>query len=223
MVIKCDDPWSPKERKIKKLFEKEKGKLFHPIIKELVKLHIQANTISYISTAIGLISVLFLWIDLRISAVLLACHLLIDGIDGSLARYIRKNKLPYARKCGKLQGSITDSFSDQIVISSTTLGYIAIGILNPIIGGLYLIAYPMQIVFSTIRNIIEIPNPYVLRPRIYIYILFGIFAFTSINYLNHATLLFSVILLIYIIHDFFSIRKWISKYGETTTPKKRKK
>lgn len=197
-TVKCSDCWSPSERKLKNFFETWKKYLFYPIIKLLIRLHVTANMVSYFSAILGLASAIYILYDIKISAILLIISLLMDGIDGSLARELN---------APKLQGSITDCFADQIVISSTTIAFIAIGIIDPIIGGLYLVVYPTHITFTILKNIINKPNRYVFRPRIFVYIAFWLYAFFGINYLNYTVLPISIILLLYIFHDFYSLRK----------------
>ncbi|KKT18899.1 MAG: hypothetical protein UW03_C0028G0015 [Candidatus Peregrinibacteria bacterium GW2011_GWA2_43_8] len=182
---------------MKTLIEKIKAILFYPFIALLIKAGITANMVSYFSAIVGLISVAFLWYDLKISAVLLIISLMIDGVDGSVARATKKNSL---------KGSVTDCFCDQATISASTIGFIAIGILDPIIGGFYLVLYPILITFSILRNIVNSPACYVLRPRIIVYGTFVLYAFGSINVLNHVVAILSAALLFQVVKDFYFLR-----------------
>lgn len=199
--ISYADCWSPSERKAKATLESIKGFIFNPIVNILIKLGITPNTISYISAIVGLTSAVFMWFDLKIAAILLIVSLLIDGTDGSLARA--------TNKCS-FKGSITDSFTDQIVISASTIGLIAINLLNPIIGGLYLVLYPIVIIFTILRNILNIPRKYVFRPRIIVYCVFGLYVLSSINILNYVVLPFSLILLLQVVVDFYCLRSVVN-------------
>lgn len=191
------DCWSPSERRIKSIFERIKQIIFYPLVVLLIKLKITANMISYLSAMVGLISVVFLWYNLKISAILLLISLVIDGIDGSVARKTKKNNL---------KGAVTDCFADQITISASTIGFIAIGILNPIIGGIYLVLYPILIIFSVVRNIFNFPSSYILRPRIIVYGTFVFYIFSLINLLDYIVSILSIILLIQVIKDFYFLR-----------------
>ena len=197
MNRKCADPWSPSERKMKSIIEKTKGMLFNPLVALLLKLKITANAVSYFSSLIGLISALYLFVNIKYAAIFLLASFIVDGIDGSLAR---------ASKQDSLQGSVTDCFCDQIVISSTTIGFIAIGLLNPIVGGLYLATYPIVIIFSVIRNLIGSPRAYVLRPRMIIYFSFLLYAFTDIDIIDMVVLPLALLLLLQVIIDFYFLR-----------------
>jgi|GEM_PF-2392841 len=194
----CADCWSPSERKMKGFFETIKKYLFWPIVKTCAKFGITANMVSYVSAAIGIASAVYVWYDMKISAILLLISLLLDGVDGAVARDQNPPKLP---------GSITDCFCDQLVISSTTIAFIATGLLDPVIGGLYLVGYPLLITFSILKNIINKPNIYVFRPRIIVYIGFWIFVIFGKNYMDYIVLPISIIILLYVIYDFYSLRK----------------
>lgn len=182
---------------MKSIIEKIKGILFTPLIRLLIKLKITANMVSYFSAFLGIVSVIVLFFDIKISAIILLISFVFDGIDGSLAR---------ANKKDNLEGSITDCFCDQIVISSTTIGFIAIGIINPTIGGLYLVTYPIVIIFSIIRNLVNKPRAYVLRPRIVVFAIFILYAITDINLMDWIVLPLSLLLLFQIIVDFYFLR-----------------
>jgi phosphatidylglycerophosphate synthase len=193
----CADCWSPSERRMKAHIERLKNLIFFPIIRLLVKLGVTANMVSYSSAVIGLASAVYLWYDIKVAAILLAVSFAIDGLDGSVARATKKNKM---------KGSVTDCFADQLTISATTIGFIAVGLLNPVIGGLYLIVYPVIIIFSILRNIIGKPAVYVLRPRLVVFIAFWFYAATSINWMNYVVLPLSIILLFQAVKDFYFLR-----------------
>ena len=197
MTEKYADCWSPSERKMKAIIEKLKGIFFTPLVLLLLKLKITANMVSYFSALLGLVSVIVLFFDIRMSAILLLISFMFDGIDGSLARASKKDNL---------EGSITDCFCDQIVISSTTIGFIAIGVINPIIGGSYLVTYPVVIIFTILRNLLDKPSIYVFRPRIIVYLIFIIYAFAGINLMDWIVLPLSIILFYQIIKDFYFLR-----------------
>ena len=200
MEQKCANCWSPSETKMKSLIERKKGVFFSPLLHLLIKLKISANMVSYFSAIIGLVSTVYLFFDIKISAILLIISFIIDGIDGSLARIT---------KTDNIQGSITDCLCDQVVISSSTIGLMSIGILNPIIGGLYLVTYPLVITFAILRNLINQPRFYVFRPRIIGYLVFIVYAFTKIDIINLVTLILSLTLIFQVITDFYFLRKYL--------------
>lgn len=196
-TITYADCWSPSERKMKGFFENIKSILFKPLVFVLIKLQISANFVSYLSAIVGLIAVLYMWYDIKLATIFLILSLILDGLDGSLAR---------ATKTNNLNGSLTDCFTDLIVISASSIGLIATGLVNPIIGGIYLVSYPLLITFSVLRNILNCPKKYVFRPRFIVYAIFIFYAFSSINILNIILAPISLILLFQVTTDFYFLK-----------------
>lgn len=191
------DSLSFSERKPTALIEYLKKFIFYPVVILLIKLGITANMVSCISALIGFISAIYLWFDYKVAAILLLISFFTDGTDGSLARATHKNDK---------QGAIMDCFMDQITISATTIGFISIGLLDPIIGSLYLLSYPIVVIFSSLRNIIGKPAIYVLRPRIIVYAAFWLYTITSFNSMNYVVSPLSLILLFQVTKDFYFLR-----------------
>ena len=196
------DSFSPFERKSKEMWSKHFGKLIEPIIKILVKLKISPNLISYFSAFLGLAATAFLWVDLSISGILLISSTLIDTLDGALARYLNKVKL---------RGAITDCFTDQITLSAITFGLILTGIITPLFGCLFLLLYPILIIFSVLKNILKIPSRYTFRPRLLIYGAFLFYIFTSINFFNFILGPLVLILGCQVIRDFYQLRNYLDE------------
>jgi len=194
------DCWSPSERKAKHFFEETKAVVFYPLLQLLLFLKISPNMVSFLSATLGLSATVYMWIDLRISVFMLILSLVLDGVDGSLARMTKKNST---------SGSLTDAFADQITISSTTIGFIALGFVDIVSGSIYLLSYPIIILFSIIRNALNFPQKYVFRPRILVYLAFALFVYTDINILNITVLVFGVILLTQIFIDFLFLKNKI--------------
>ena len=192
---------SPLERKIKESVGKRFGKLIEPLLKLLVKLNISPDIISYSSAFFGLTSTVFLWVNLVTSGFLLIISTILDTIDGALARYINHTTT--------FKGAITDCFTDQITVSAMTLGLILKKIINPLFGSICLLLYPILIIFSIIKNFLKIPSSYILRPRLLIYALFLLYAFTSINLLNYVLGPIALILGYQIIRDFYQLRSYL--------------
>lgn len=196
-VVDC---WGPGDRTFKSLTERLKGLIFSPIIFILKKLGVTANMVSYASAAFGVAATFYLWQDWQISAWLIIISVLLDGIDGSLAR---RSANPDPR------GPLIDNFADLIVISATTIGFIAVGIISPVVGGLYLVSYPLLIVFAIIRNIIGKPRQHVLRLRLYIYAAFILEAFWGISIMAYIVWPITLIHLFFVLSDFYFLKNEI--------------
>jgi phosphatidylglycerophosphate synthase len=198
--IKYSGIWTKSERKIKELSENLRNKFFHPVVFILAKLKITPNIMSIISALTGIVATVYIWYDLKIAGILLIASLVLDGIDGPLARYTGT---------GSPRGEITDAFTDQTVISATTIGFIANGLIHPVIGGVYLAVYPLLVTFIILRNIINKPSLYVFRPRLFVYVSFLLYAFWGINWMNYIIIPATGIVGIYFLYNFFKLRRML--------------
>ena len=91
---------------------------------------------------------------------LLLLHVLLDGIDGPLARF---------QGTAGNRGSFTDTTADQLVVTFSTIALIHFGLVNAITGSLYLFFYTLVIVFAMIRSSMAIPYSWLVRPRLIVY------------------------------------------------------
>lgn len=197
-MIECADCWSPAERKVKKAFEEFKAVVFYPVVFVLKKIGVPVDLISYVSMVVGVISAYYVWFDLKIAGGLLLLSLVLDGIDGALARAMKRDGV---------RGAVMDCFADQVVISATMIGMMAMGIVDLVIGGVYLVMYPLLIVFSILRNIIKRPRVYVFRPRTYVYVAFWVYAFFGMNYVGYVTGVAAVAVGVQVVMDFYFLRE----------------
>ena len=92
--------------------------------------------------------------------VLLLLHILLDGIDGPLARF---------QGTSGNRGSFTDTTADQLVVTFTTIALIHSGLATVIAGSLYLFFYTLVVVFAMVRSSLAIPYSWLVRPRLIVY------------------------------------------------------
>lgn len=194
------DCWSPAERRLKHVFETIKKYVFYPFLGLFSWLRISANMISYASAMCGLIATYYMWIDMHQAAIFLIVSVVLDGIDGSLARFTHQSSP---------QGSLTDAFTDQVTISATTIGMIANGVIDIVWGGVYLVLYPVLILFSILKNSLGTPNQYVFRPRFIMYVFFLWYVYSGQNIINYALIPVVLVLMSYVLYDFFTLKKVI--------------
>ena len=181
-----------------------RGKILLPILKFLTFCKVRPNHLTYLSLVSGIAFCFIFCFEFKgakfISFVMLAIHVLLDGIDGPLARYTQT---------ASNRGSFTDSMADQLVVAFTTIALIYAGNIRVIAGGLYLFLYTMVVVFAMVRNSLSIPYNWLVRPRfiVYAWFLVDVYLFPgSINYI----LWFCIILLgALMISGFYKIRKKI--------------
>jgi phosphatidylglycerophosphate synthase len=147
-----------------------KQRLLQPLLKLLAALHVTPDQISIFSLVLGVgFAPFFLMSDhgwsLHLAYGLLFLHLLIDGIDGPLARHLR---------ISSSAGSFTDTVCDQIVIATTciammigwTKGFPGVSIAQ---GSLHLFLYTSVVAMAMVRNALHVPYYILLRPRNLVY------------------------------------------------------
>ncbi|MBW2976871.1 CDP-alcohol phosphatidyltransferase family protein [Candidatus Woesearchaeota archaeon] len=159
--------------------------------------------VTYASVVVGVSSAVVIAFSLKLSAALLAVSFILDGVDGSLARYTQKSNNA---------GSVTDGFCDQIVVTATAMGFVGVGLLNPLLAMAYVAMYPVVVLFTIIQKKMHIETMYTLRPRLLVYTAFFIFVLSGKNLLNPLLIGVSLLLTYYTIRDFIKIRRGL-KYG----------
>lgn len=157
------DCYSDGDRKIMEFSQEIRARLLGPLLELLVKWKVNANHLTFLSLVMGLGACVAVYYSKPMFLFLLLLHVLIDGLDG-----------PLARKIGMAspKGSFTDTMADQIVIAASTIVLIHLNVISPIPGGAYLFVYTMVIAFSMVRNAMNIPYSWLVRPRFVVYLWF---------------------------------------------------
>lgn len=146
------------------LGQRLRGRFLDPLLKLLTRWRIVPDQVTLASLLAG---VLFApaWLTGHPgwAVVLLWLHVVLDGIDGPLARY---------QGIASQQGSFTDSFCDQIIVSIVTITLMSgpdpwIGIWA---GSLFLVLYVGVLAISMVRNALRAPYSWLVRPRFFVYL-----------------------------------------------------
>ena len=134
--------------------------LFDPLLRMLARLQVSPDHVTLFALVAGLFFFpLYRWSPAAAFAAL-ALHVLLDGLDGPLARHLGT---------ASRQGSFLDTFCDQLVVTVTTLTLMKAGVVDAMAGGFYVFLYAMVVFFSMVRNALEIPYPWLIRPRFIVY------------------------------------------------------
>lgn len=132
----------------------------------------------------------------------LALHVLLDGIDGPLARH---------QQVASRAGSFTDTCSDQIVVTATTLA-LTTGeppALAPLLAGTYVFLYTMVVAFAMVRNALDVPYSWLVRPRFWVYGWIVVDSYVLPQTLDWVVAAFSLLLLVKLITGFRAIRRML--------------
>jgi phosphatidylglycerophosphate synthase len=135
--------------------------LLGPLLFLLTRVGVSANGLTLLALAAGLgFCAAFGW-SRPVALMLLAFHVVLDALDGPLARY---------RGTASRRGSLTDTLSDQTVVAASSLTLIFHGVIHPLPGGLYIFLYTVVIAFAMVRNALAIPYSWLVRPRFLVYV-----------------------------------------------------
>jgi phosphatidylglycerophosphate synthase len=137
-----------------------------------------------------------------VALVALLIHVLLDGLDGPLARFMGT---------ASRRGSFTDTVADQIVVTATTLAVMAapqppIGIW---VGGLYVFVYAMVVGFAMIRNALSVPYSWLVRPRFWVYGWIAVDLYLFPGWMNVVVGAFVVLLAWKMATGFMAIRRML--------------
>jgi len=138
-----------------------RGQLLRPLLAVLAGLRITPNHLTLLSLLAGLaFCPVFLWSSQWVAFALLLAHLLLDGLDGPLARHTQR---------ASNRGSFTDTAADQVVVTFSAVTLIHAGYAGAWPGGLYLFFYSLVVCFAVVRNAMAIPYSWLIRPRLLVY------------------------------------------------------
>ena len=194
--------YSEKEFQWMQKFQKIKSVLFYPFLYILTKLGITASMLSFMSGVIAITFLILAIVQNRPELFILGIfiHFLLDGLDGSLARFQKKDSF---------YGTFIDMVYDYIGIVSASIFILFFNYSNTILVLIYTLLYTIVLVNSLILGYIKRPYKYVLRPRIYIYIALAIDVYYLKGITTEALIITSVLMFLSSIGGIVKIGKYI--------------
>ncbi|MBM4429666.1 MAG: CDP-alcohol phosphatidyltransferase family protein [Chloroflexi bacterium] len=146
------------------------ARVYGPLVRALARLGVSPNMVSLLGPALGLVFVYTVRHHLRLSFLIWVPSMLVDGIDGALARYTGR-----ASNFGALMDQVADHTRETLIV----VGLTAAGALSPLWGSLYPFVYTATNVTLLLGNQYGVPAPFavkswmVLYPAIAVYLLWG--------------------------------------------------
>ena len=138
-----------------------RGRWLRPLIRALEGIHCRAGHLTLLSLLAGLAFCPVFLLGHHLAALgLLILHVLLDGLDGPLARHLGR---------ASNRGSFTDTMADQIVVTFSTLTLIHAGFAGLWPGAMYLLFYTVVVLFAMARNAMAIPYSWLVRPRFFVF------------------------------------------------------
>jgi len=153
-----------------------RAQLFDPLLRLLARLGVTANHVTVASLLCGLaFPPVFHWVVPWAAFVLLLLHVLLDGLDGPLARF---------RGTASNRGSFTDTMVDQVVVTVVMIAMIRGGYAELWAGSLYVFFYLLVVTFAFVRNALLEPYSWLFRPRFLIFFWLPVEVYWWSNTLN---------------------------------------
>lgn len=178
-----------------------RARWLHPLLEWLAGLGMRGNHVTLLSLLAGLgFCPAYMMGHPGAAFGLLILHVLLDGLDGPLARF---------RGQASNRGSFTDTMADQAVVTATALTVIQAGDAGAWPGGLYLFFYTVVVGFALVRNALAAPYSWLFRPRFVIFGWFAVETYWWPGTLDVAVWIASGILALKAITGFIMIRRRI--------------
>jgi len=131
-----------------------------PVLDGLTRAGIRPDHVTLISLAAGLAGAGLWWLHPAAALGCLALHVVLDGLDGPLAR---------RQQSASPRGSFTDTMADQTVVTAVALMLMAGERLAVLPGGIYIFLYAVVALFAIARNALSRPYSWLVRPRLVFY------------------------------------------------------
>ena len=192
------DCYSAADRKLMIWSQEVRRKMLRPLLWLMVKCRISADILTLASLAAGLAFCPVYFFCRPAALGLLGLHVCLDGLDGPLARYAGT---------ASRKGSFTDTMADQIVVTASTITLISGGVIWVVPGACYIFIYAVVVAFSMIRNALEIPYAWLVRPRFFVYAWFAIELYVLPGSIDYVLWAFTGLLSAKMITGFIKIRR----------------
>lgn len=198
--------FAEQEQRGQKKFQELRDRLLQPVIRLLIACRVTANSVSAVSM---LMLIPAGWLLLRsapaqppasdalLAAGLVWLHVVLDAIDGPLAR---------AAGTAGPGGAFTDMCVDHsgMVITSCLLA--AAGLIDGTLTAVYVSSYTGAVVFTVWLNALERAFPVVIRTKYLLYLMLTFYGATGQNWLPPVVAVFCVIHVLFTVWGFFRIR-----------------
>ncbi len=192
------DCYGAGDRGLMVLSQQVRGRVLILLVGLLARCGVTADGLTALSLIAGLAFCPAFVIHPLLALAFLALHVALDGLDGPLARHTGT---------ASRRGSFADTVADQIVVIATTLSLIHADLIAAVPGVLYLASYTVVIVFSVVRNALSAPYTWLVRPRLFVYLLIPIELYLQPGILGPALWVCTGILTLKVLTGFLSIRR----------------
>ncbi len=194
---KFESIYSEEEARFLVPWQKIRQVTLAPIARLLSRLGISADTLSYVSVALGIAFCLLAPSHFSIAFWLLVASVICDGLDGVEAR-LKGATTP--------RGAFIDMFSDQIVVAFSVAGMAWRGSIHPVLAILFVYVYTALVTFLILHSILRVSSRWIIRPsRMLFYAAIALLFFFHIDLLNYL-LVFYLLALPLLVLSFWRLR-----------------
>lgn len=191
------DCYAAGERGLMAAGQRLRAVLLQPFLRGLARLRVSPDHLTFMSLLAGVLFCPAWFWSKTVAWMLLALHILLDGVDGPLARHlgVASNK-----------GSFTDTMSDQVVIAGTTAALMASGEAGALAGMAYVVVYTTVVLFAFMRNALSVPYAWLVRPRFFVYAWFVVETYLWPGTLDFVLWTAAALLVLKVVSGFLRIR-----------------
>jgi len=175
-----------------------RNRFFHPLLVTLDKLGVTPDIISFLSLLCMVGFVYFVPTNMLVALIFIIPHIVLDGIDGCLARY---------QGSASNAGALTDIFVDQIGLVVAILALIYYGMIDPFWSAWYMAMYMIMIMFLVLLNRLGSPIRFAFRSKYFFYLVLLIDLYVVRDIVPPFLALFAIYMTIHNIYFFMRMRK----------------
>jgi len=179
--------------------------LLNPVVILLAALRVPPNLVSISQIVVGGAIALIIADHPRIAFVLFLVALLLDSLDGSLARY--------TGRCTRF-GAILDGFCDHVREIIVVASLARAGALDPLWATLYAFVYPAFNLILYLCNYHHTPLPLALKPYLTFYPALFLHLWWEINWLDGAVTLSIILMGLVIVQGLLHLWRVLGKAGD---------
>ncbi len=195
------DSYSSLERCFLGLGRQLMSTLLKPAVVILAVLGVSPNAVSISQIVAGIVIILTLTDHPRFAFLLFILALLLDGLDGALARY--------AGRCspfGALLDQLCDHTREILVVAALTRA----GALDPFWATLYAFAYPALNLTIFLCNYYQTPLPLAIKSYLVVYPVLFFYLWWGINWLDRAVALSVTLMGLIIVQGLLHLRQCLT-------------
>lgn len=199
------DCYSAGERRWMEYGQQLRARWLDPLLRLLDRWRVTPDHITIASLGFGILFVPLWYLQypwIAWSALML--HVILDGVDGPLARF---------QKVDSQRGSFTDSFCDQVIVSVVTMAMMndSTRIVDVWGGSLFILLYVGVLAMSMVRNALHVPYSWLVRPRFFLYAAIAVELLGCTHAVSWTIWISNFLLAIKTVSGFFKLRERLPK------------